>query len=242
MDLVKGNIIGELVAENYRAAGVFKKYGIDFCCQGNRTIDDACTTQNLDSESLIKDLSEVINQKAEGTVDYKSWPLDLLVDYIEKKHHRYVEEKINEITPYVAKIAKVHGDNHPELIEINESFISCTEALASHMKEEEQILFPYVREIVKAKLENLPFAKPSFSTIESPIETLMTEHNAEGERFRKIAELSNNYQAPADGCNTYKVTFALLKEFEEDLHLHIHLESNIVFPEILKLEKEIFNA
>lgn len=242
MELLKENIIGELVAENYRAASIFKKYGIDFCCQGNRTIDDACQKKNIDSKPLINDLNLVINQKNEETTDYKSWPLDLLADYIEKKHHRYVEDKIIEIKPYLDKICRVHGERHPELLEINEHFLNSTGELTKHMKKEELILFPYVRKIVNAKHENSQIDRPNFDTVQNPIELMMNEHEVEGERFRLISELSKNYNAPEDACNTYKVAFALLKEFEEDLHLHIHLENNILFPNAIKLEKEFSYA
>ena len=238
MELLKDNIIGELVAQNYRAASVFKKYGIDFCCQGNRTIDDACIDKNIDTPSIINDLNLAISQQDEKTIDYKSWPLDLLADYIEKTHHRYVVAKTLEIKPYLDKICEVHGGNHSELLEIKEHFLMSTQALSEHMKNEEQIVFPYIREIVKAKNEKSQIEKPSFDTVQTPIELMMNEHELEGERFRKISELSNDYNTPVDACNTYRVTFALLKEFEEDLHLHIHLENNILFPAAIKLEKE----
>lgn len=242
MELLKDNIIGELVAKNYKAASIFKKYGIDFCCQGNRTIDDACSKKNIDSEMVVNDLILALDQKGEETTNYNSWPLDLLADYIEKKHHRYVVDKVVEIKPYLNKICRVHGERHPELLKINEHFLKSTEELAKHMEKEEMILFPYVREIVKAKQENSEVGMPIFETVQNPIEVMMNEHEVEGERFREISELSNNYNPPVDACNTYRVTFALLKEFEEDLHLHIHLENNILFPNAIKLEKEFAYA
>ncbi|MGB5362411.1 MAG: iron-sulfur cluster repair di-iron protein [Aureibaculum sp.] len=242
MELIKENIIGELVAQNYRAASIFKKHGIDFCCQGNRTIDDACTAKNIDSKSVINDLNAAINQQDIETIDYKSWPLDLLAYYIEKKHHRYVEAKVTEIKPYLHKICTVHGERHPELLEIKEHFLNSTGELTKHMKKEELILFPYVRKIVKAKQERTKLDTPHFGTVQNPIAMMMSEHDVEGERFRKISELSNNYNTPEDACNTYRVTFALLKEFEDDLHLHIHLENNILFPNAIKLEKEFSYA
>lgn len=165
-----------------------------------------------------------------------------MADYIEKKHHRYVEEKTREITPYLDKICRVHGDRHPELFEINEHFNATAGELAAHMKKEELILFPFVRKMAKAKQENTKLEAPHFGTVENPIQMMMHEHTAEGERFRKIETLSNNYTPPEDACNTYRVTFALLKEFEADLHLHIHLENNILFPKAIELEKQLKNA
>ena len=239
MNIQENQVIGELVAKDYRTASVFKKYGIDFCCQGNRTIDEACKKKNIDSKSVVNDLDAVIQAQGDNTTDYKSWPLDLLADYIEKKHHRYVEEKSAEIKPYLDKICRVHGGRHPELFEINEHFNATAGELAKHMKKEELILFPYVRKLAKAKHKCSKVIAPPFGTVQNPIEAMMQEHTNEGDRFRKISALSNNYTPPQDACNTFAVTFALLKEFEQDLHLHIHLENNILFPKAIELEKEL---
>ena len=239
MNIQKNQIIGELVAKDYRTASVFKKYGIDFCCQGNRTIDEACQKKNIDSKSVVNDLDAIIQAQGENTTDYKSWPLDLLADYIEKKHHRYVVEKTAEILPYLDKICRVHGERHPELFEINEHFNKTAGELAMHMKKEELILFPFVRKLAQAKQEGSNVVAPPFGTVQNPIEAMMQDHTNEGDRFRKIEELSNNYTPPQDACNTYGVTLGLLKEFEQDLHLHIHLENNILFPKAIELEKEL---
>ncbi|MBX9806238.1 MAG: iron-sulfur cluster repair di-iron protein [Flavobacteriaceae bacterium] len=239
MNIKENQIIGELVAKDYRTASVFKKYGIDFCCQGNRTINEACEKKNIDSKSVVNDLDTIIQAQGENATDYKSWPLDLLADYIEKKHHRYVVEKTAEILPYLDKICRVHGDRHPELFEIKEHFNATAGELAKHMKKEELILFPFVRKLAKAKHEGVKVIAAPFGTIQNPIEAMMQEHTNEGDRFRKIEELSNNYTPPQDACNTYGVTLGLLKEFEHDLHLHIHLENNILFPKAIELEKEL---
>lgn len=242
MNIQENNIIGELVAHDYRAASVFKKYGIDFCCQGNRTIANACEAKEIDASAVVTDLNEVNKATSEIAIDYQSWPIDLLADYIEKKHHRYVEEKTQEIKPYLEKICRVHGDRHPELLEINEQFNASAGELAMHMKKEEFVLFPYVRKMVNAKLDKTKLNAPQFGTVQNPIAMMMSEHTTEGERFRKIETLSNNYTPPQDACSTYRVTFALLKEFEQDLHLHIHLENNILFPRAIDLEKVLSNA
>jgi regulator of cell morphogenesis and NO signaling len=239
MNIQENQVIGELVAQDYRSAAVFKKYGIDFCCQGNRTIADACNKKSVDATTVIKELNEVIQKQEQNATDFKTWPMDLLADYIEKRHHRYVNEKSVMIKPYLDKICKVHGEHHPELFEIREHFNATAGELAMHMKKEELILFPFVRKMAKAKQENLKIDGPHFGTVQNPVQMMMREHETEGERFRKIAVLSNNYTPPKDACNTYRVTFALLKEFENDLHLHIHLENNILFPEIIKSEKAL---
>lgn len=239
MTVLEDQIIGELVAKDYRTASVFKKYGIDFCCQGNRTINDACEAKEIDGKLVVSDLNAINELSNQSNIDYKSWPLDLLADYIEKKHHRYVEEKSLEIKPYLEKICKVHGNRHPELFEIKDHFLATAGELAMHMKKEELILFPYIRKMAKAKQDHTKLEKPSFGSIQNPVDAMMDEHTTEGDRYRKIEELSNNYTPPEDACNTYRVTFALLKEFEQDLHLHIHLENNILFPKAIALEKEL---
>ena len=235
----ENQIIGELVARDYRTASVFKKYSIDFCCQGNRTIEEACEKKNIDTKKVLEDLVAMMEAKSESTTDYQSWPLDLLADYIEKIHHSYVQEKTIEIQPYLDKICKVHGEHHPELLEIKEEFNASAGELAAHMKKEELILFPFIRKMTKAKLENTKVDAAHFGTVKNPIQMMMNEHTVEGNRFRKIEELSNNYTPPLDACNTYRVSFALLKEFEQDLHLHIHLENNILFPRAIEIEKEL---
>ncbi|MFL0353741.1 iron-sulfur cluster repair di-iron protein [Xanthomarina sp. GH4-25] len=229
--------IGQFVAEDYRTASVFSKYGIDFCCKGHRTIEEVCTKNNIDSNNLLNDLDKIVTTNTDQSIDYRSWPLDLLVEYIEKKHHRYVEEKTPVLRQFLDKLCKVHGERHPELFKINELFTASTGELASHMKKEELILFPFIKKMVKAQIDKGAILSPQFGTVANPIATMMEEHENEGERFRQIAELTDNYTPPADACNTYKVTFAMLDEFEKDLHLHIHLENNILFPEAAKLEK-----
>ncbi|SDG62851.1 iron-sulfur cluster repair di-iron protein [Winogradskyella thalassocola] len=230
--------IGQFVADDFRTAAIFSKYKIDFCCQGNRTVEEACDKKGIDSNQLMDELNHVLNSKGGETIDYKSWPLDLLAEYIEKKHHRYVEEKTPILRQFLDKLCKVHGERHPELFKINELFTASSGELASHMKKEELILFPFVKKMVKAKLENSAVQSPQFGTVENPIAMMMEEHDNEGSRFREIDALTNNYTPPADACNTYKVTFAMLEEFEKDLHLHIHLENNILFPEAIKLEQQ----
>lgn len=238
MNITKETVVGDLVANDYRAASVFKQYGIDFCCNGNRTIEQACTKDNKSSDALIQQLVQATAQQGTSTIDYNSWPLDLLADYIEKKHHRFVEAKIQEILPYLDKITRVHGGHHPELEEVNQLFKESAGELTKHMKKEELILFPFIRKMVKAQHAG-ETVQAAFGTVQNPISAMMHEHDTEGERFRQIATLTNNYTTPEDGCNTYRVTLSLLKEFEDDLHLHIHLENNILFPKAIELEKTL---
>ena len=231
--------IGQFVAEDFRTAAVFSSYGIDFCCKGERSVEEVCKKNNIEVDGLLDKLQAAVSSTGQQSIDYKSWPLDLLAEYIEKKHHRYVEEKTPIIRQFLDKLCKVHGQRHPELLEITTLFIGCAHAMAAHMKKEELIIFPFIKRMVKAQMEGTSIESPQFATVENPIEMMKHDHEAEGDRFRRIVELTDNYTPPADACNTYKVTFAMLDEFEKDLHLHIHLENNILFPEAIKLEKTL---
>lgn len=234
--LTQEKTIGEMVAEDFRAAEVFRKYKIDFCCKGNRTIEEACENKKFNVADIYNDL-ENISQNRAGDVDFNSWPLDLLADYVEKTHHKYVEENTAVLIQYLNKLCKVHGDRHPELFQINELFLESANDLAAHMKKEELILFPFIKKMVAAKAKGENIQKPHFGSVENPVAMMKHEHTVEGDRFVKIAELTNNYQFPEDACGTYQVTYKMLEDFENDLHKHIHLENNIMFPKAIALEK-----
>lgn len=238
MESIIRTTIGEIVAKDFKTAAVFAKYGIDFCCKGNRTLEEASERKGVDSQTILLEINTILDSKSDNSLDFKSWPLDLLVDYIEKIHHRYVVDKTQLLLSFLTKICNVHGSKHPELFEINELFIGCSGELAQHMKKEELILFPFIKKIAAATLNHELLTQPHFVTVENPIAMMKHEHDNEGERFRKIADLTSNYTPPADACNTYKVTFAMLQEFEQDLHKHIHLENNILFPAAITLEKQ----
>ncbi len=239
MNDLENKTISEIVREDYRTAKIFESYKIDFCCNGNKNFKDVVDAKKLDAEKISDELVTIKSQNNNDTIDYNSFALDLLADYIEKKHHRYIEEKTPDIKQYLAKLCNVHGDNHPELFEINKNFNESAGELAMHMKREELILFPYIRKMVSAIQKNEKVGPPPFGSVENPIQAMMSEHDVEGERFKKISQITNNYTVPDDGCNTYRVTFSLLKEFEEDLHLHIHLENNILFPKAIEQEKKL---
>ncbi|MCB9203089.1 MAG: iron-sulfur cluster repair di-iron protein [Flavobacteriales bacterium] len=242
MTITEKSIVGEIVADNYKTASIFKSNNIDFCCKGNRSIAEVCEKQEINTKELIDSLIESANTTDSGSSDFNSWSLDLLIDYIEKKHHAYVEQKIQEIIPFLTKVTTVHGGRHPELHEINKLFTEASQELTQHMKKEELILFPFIKQLENAKKNNQTAENPHFGTVENPIEMMKYEHDTEGERFRKIAQLTDNYTPPQDACTTYKVTFLMLQEFEEDLHHHIHLENNILFPKAIELEKKVVNA
>lgn len=238
MNISNGQTVGEVVANDFRTAAIFEKHGIDFCCKGNTPVQEACAKKNIDVDEVINDLEALQSSAMEETTAYKAWSAEQLIDHIEEKHHRYVAEKIPVILQFLNKLCKVHGQRHPELHEVYQLFHDSAGELTQHMKKEELILFPRIMKLASASAESNDFTP---GMVFSPIEMMMHEHDTEGERFRQISRLTNNYQAPADGCTTYRVAFAMLREFEQDLHLHIHLENNILFPKAMLLEKEMIN-
>ncbi|WP_353181501.1 iron-sulfur cluster repair di-iron protein [Parapedobacter lycopersici] len=240
MEITTQHTVGQVVARDYRSAAVFSKAGIDFCCGGNRTIDEACQQAGVAPAPLIDALKAALTtDQGTGENDYDAWPLDMLADHIEDTHHRYVESRISEITPLLQKIKTVHGDRHPELARIMDLFTEAGGELTLHMKKEELMLFPFIRRMAQAQRQGEPLPPSRFGTVANPIAMMEHDHDGEGERFRQIAALSGNYTPPSDACNTYRVTLALLQEFEADLHLHIHLENNILFPKAVQMESEL---
>ena len=235
-------IVGQIVVDNYQAATVFSNHGIDFCCRGNRSLEEVAIKNNIPIEQLILELEQLeVNGKGDQ-IDFQSWELDLLADYVEKKHHRFVRQRVPEILPYLSKVVKVHGTAHPELLEIANEFDASVIELNAHMQKEELNLFPHIREMVEARDNQQEMNPPMFGSVQNPIRTMMAEHDQEGVRFRKIRQLSHNYVPPADACQTYRVTYAMLEEFEQDLHRHIHLENNILFPKSAELEQKMSDA
>ncbi|PCI09438.1 MAG: iron-sulfur cluster repair di-iron protein [Flavobacteriaceae bacterium] len=236
MNITKEKTVASVVTENIKAAHIFKKHGIDFCCGGGITIDEACKESGIDYTVVKNELKAVDN--VSKSFNYDAWELDFLIDHILNIHHTYVEENVTLLLQYADKVAMVHGDHHAELITINELFKEVADELTTHMKKEELILFPYVKQLVKAKRDGVDPKFPEFVTVNNPIKMMENEHEFAGEIFKTIARLSNQYTTPNDSCNTFKAFFAKLEEFELDLHQHIHLENNILFPKAIALEQE----
>lgn len=239
MDIHYEKTVGQTVAEDFRTAAVFTRYGIDFCCKGNITIDEACERKNILTEDVMRELKLLLAGNTDTPADFNAWSPSTLTDYIETNHHQYINTRTPVILQYLNKLVQVHGANHPELSEIHRLFHASAADLAQHMKKEELILFPRIRKI--NALANGPEGTMLSGMLQNPIEVMMHEHDTEGDRFRKIDELTQHYQPPADACNTYKVTYAMLQEFENDLHLHIHLENNILFPKAIEMERNLLN-
>lgn len=239
MEISEKTTIGEIVAFNFKTAALFQKLNIDFCCKGNRFLKEVCIENNLDETTVTNALGKIMSQE-DSNADFKNWEVDTLIDYIEKTHHKYVEDKSQVLIELLNKLCKVHGSRHPELFEIKNLFIESAQELAVHMKKEELILFPFINKMINHKRNNQNLEKPHFGTVDNPIAMMMNEHENEGERFRKIALLTHNYTPPTDACTTYKIVYKMLEDFENDLHKHIHLENNILFLKAKKLE-QIFN-
>ena len=231
--------IGEMVTKDFRKAEVFKKFGLDFCCGGKKTLNKACAEKGIDIVELEKQLQAVENVSAMPSQDYASWDLDFLADYILNTHHKYVARTMPIIFEYTQKVAKVHGDRHPEAIEIASEFVKVQDELNSHMMKEENMLFPYIKELVAAQKNKSIISASPFGTIQNPIRMMELEHEQVGDVMENIHKLTNNFVPPADACTTFRLSFAALKEFEDDLHQHIHLENNILFPKAIKLEQEL---
>ncbi|MBZ9778476.1 iron-sulfur cluster repair di-iron protein [Psychroflexus sp. CAK8W] len=239
MDLNKERTVADLVSENINTAHTFKKHGIDFCCGGGISLEKACLKNEVKLDDLLFDLQNLSDTGR--TYNYKDWELSFLAQHIEQVHHRYVEESIPILIQYTNKVANVHGKANPELIQVKEIFVDIAKELTPHLKKEELILFPFIHKMEKAVKNDEKIERPHFGTVENPIAMMEDEHEAAGDLFKKIAILTNNYQLPEHACNTYKAMFHKLQEFEDDLHLHIHLENNILFPKALAMEKSIFS-
>lgn len=228
--------VGEFVTNDFRTAAIFSKYKIDFCCKGGVTLEDVCEKKGIDKSQLLNELDAILGQNSNSGTDFKAFSAPLLIDYILEIHHKYIEEKTPILLAYLSKLCKVHGERHPELFEINNLFQISAGSLAQHMFKEENVLFPFIKEMQNAIEKEVSIQQPHFGTVENPIAMMSSEHENEGEIFRRIAELTNNYTPPSDACQTYKVTYAMLEEFERDLHKHIHLENNILFNKAIELE------
>ena len=229
MKTYKQTKIGDIVTQDFRAAEVFKKAGIDFCCGGSQSLEAACRDKKLDVAEIESELEKLENSEPGSSYKFNEWKLDFLCDYIVNTHHQTVMKLLPELTFYTQKIAEVHGDNHPELSEIANLFAQVDTELRQHLRNEEEVLFPAIREVLKTN------SAESKATIISEITRMTGEHEFAGGAMDKINELSHRYAVPEDGCNTYRVAYKLLEQFEDDLHIHVHLENNILYPKAMKL-------
>jgi regulator of cell morphogenesis and NO signaling len=233
--------IGQIAAKDLRKAEIFKKYGIDFCCGGKKTVKQACAEKGLDVTNIEQELQQADKNFTTRPLPYNDWSIDFLADYIVNTHHSYVKKSLSEISNYAAKVAKVHGSRHPELKVIYQLVESINAELSSHMVKEEQGLFPYIKELVNAKKSAQSSYATHFVTVKNPVLLMEMEHEMVGKNLEEIRALSKNYSLPEDACASYTLLYKMLAEFEDDLHTHVHLENNILFPKAIELEKQISN-
>ena len=231
--------IGEMVAGDYRKAEIFRKYGIDYCCGGKKSLEEVCQKKSLNTAVIREELDEIDLRPEKQEQDFETWPPEILADYILEHHHRYVNEAIPVLLELAMKVGRVHGEKHPELIHIALNFNSIAKELQHHMHKEEQVLFPYITKMATAKITGKRLSPPFFVSVENPIRMMENEHESAGNIMATIRVLSNDYSTPEGACTSYKVLFAKLVEFEADLHEHIHLENNILFPKALALENAL---
>jgi regulator of cell morphogenesis and NO signaling len=236
MTITIDSTIGAIVAEDFRAAQVFHRHDIDFCCRGGRSLDQACQEQGLDPSSV---LAEIAAMRASGVEppDFGTWDAPRLIAHIVGDHHAYVREALPSLIAHTSKIARVHGERHPELFEVVGLVEGVAAEMTTHMLKEEHILFPHIEALAMAIDQGCPPPPSPFGTIENPIRVMETEHESAGDAMARIRQLTHGYQVPDDGCETYRVTMQELDAFEQDLHAHVHLENYILFPKARRLEE-----
>jgi regulator of cell morphogenesis and NO signaling len=227
--------VGQIVAEDFRTAEVFNKYGIDFCCGGSVPLSEACREKGADPAAVVRELEAAKSSLVGRELNYGQWELPFLADYIVNTHHAYLRENTGQIAAYVRKIAEVHGTRHPEVVEIADIFDRVAADMEGHLEEEEEILFPAIRRIAAARKAGPPAEPEDLERIRDSLAQLDREHQEIGDAVHVIRDLSKGYVVPGDACNTYLVTYRKLREFEDDLHKHVHLENNILFPRATKL-------
>jgi len=221
--------VGEIVANDFRTSSVFKKAGIDFCCGGKQSFNEACIENGIDAAQLKNEILTATEEPMNEFMNFKNWNPVFLSEYIVNTHHKFVLKNLPELFFFTQKIASVHGENHSELVEVADLFVKINAELLQHLKNEEEVLFPAIKEVINT---NSATAK---KTIVSEITRMLDEHDFAGGAMDEINRITKGYQVPADVCNTYRVAFKLLEQFEDDLHTHVHLENNILFPKALEL-------
>jgi len=239
MSLTTAKTVREMALEHPEATRIFEKLGIDYCCGGHRSLEEACQKANVPA-FLVLDSLEMAEEDERTKKAVREWqtePLSELIAHIEKTHHKYVRDESVRLTALLEKVCGVHGKNHPELLQIGRVFAGLAQELAMHMMKEERILFPYIVRMEEAVIQKEPILPAPFGTVENPTKMMEHEHAAAGEALRAMRKASNDYKAPADACVSYKTLYQALQEFEADLHQHIHLENNILHPRAIAMEK-----
>ena len=221
--------VGDIVTQNYHAAGVFREHGIDFCCGGGISVQEACEKKGIEPEKVTLQLRQLAESAPSGGDNYSEWSPDFLIDYIENTHHRFVRTKVHEIGAYAQKVAQVHGERHPWNITIFHTYVDLARELLDHLEAEEKTVFPLIKQVAELRDNDKPIDPEITTSLRSELEKMESDHDGAGEAIAKIRELSSDFTPPADACTTYQVLYQNLAGFEEDLHKHVHLENNILF-------------
>jgi regulator of cell morphogenesis and NO signaling len=230
--------VRELAIENPASTRVFEKLGIDYCCGGNRSLREACQSAHLNLEQ-VRDSLEKADQSTPATETSRDWqlePLASLIEHIQGTHHKYTREEIARLGPLFEKVCSVHGKNHAELFEAREIFQGLAQELNAHLLKEETILFPYIRTMEAAHAGNVRMARAPFGSLRNPVSMMEHEHDSAGSALRAMSEATKGYCAPDDACVSYQTLYKALATFAADLHQHIHLENNILFPRAIAIE------
>jgi regulator of cell morphogenesis and NO signaling len=245
MDFNSETKMKDIALSNPAARQVLEDAGLDYCCGGGKSLHEACLHANVSPEQVLsfidgfrtrKRLQE--NAKDTGTADlnWMAAPLCELTRHIREKHHRYVREAIPRTRTLSDKVVAKHGENHAEVVDIGKLFAEVGREMIMHMQKEEQILFPYIDALEQAVNAHGSVEPPFFQTVKNPIHVMMQEHDAAGDLVRQIRVLSSQYTPPGDACTSFKALYEALREFEADLHQHVHLENNVLFPRAVELE------
>ena len=238
MSVTTEKTVRELALEKPGAARVFEKLGIDYCCGGKQTLEEACRAAGLPVGEVLGalEVAPPSRQPSPKDSDWQTAPLADLISHIENTHHKYTREEIARLGPLFEKVCSVHGEHHPELFELRTTFQTLAQELATHLMKEEMVLFPYIERMEESVLQHEPILPPPFGTVQNPVAMMEHEHDSAGNALRALRASSNGYAAPPDACVSYQTLYKTLAELEADLHQHIHLENNILFPRAIALE------
>jgi len=236
--------VRELAIGIPNATRIFEKMKIDYCCGGNKSLEEACATAGVEVAELERLFAQATESDAplNGLLDLQNLTVTDLIGHILAKHHVYTKEEMARLQPLIQKVIGSHGEKHPELRHIGELFQRLCADLTPHMYKEENVLFPYIEELEASLLQNRPVPFAPFGTINNPIRMMMMEHDTAGDLLRELRALSSDYAVPADGCISYQTLYHALEAFEKDLHQHIHLENNILFPRAVEMESKLQNS
>jgi regulator of cell morphogenesis and NO signaling len=231
--------IKDIALSNPQARQILEKAGLDYCCGGSKSLYDACSDTGVQAEEILTRLRENSKEVSSEAANWVSVPLNELTAHIREKHHRYVRSAIPSIQTLLEKVRAKHGVAHAELTTIQGLFAQVGREMIMHMQKEEQILFPYIDAVERATKENRSIEPPFFQTVRNPIQAMMREHDSSGDLVRQIRTASGDYTPPADACTSFQALYEDLKHFELDLHEHVHLENNVLFPRAVEAEAAI---